>query len=144
MLTMQTKTLKGMLLNHTYRLILLCSALGAYHAKRQSQQSAPALHQVSQGPSHQAVPCAIGVHDSSWDSWQVLSGHMGARGMKGAEGRTLRAHCQDHMLHACLQQVEPLKSVREAQGVSAFKGGGRGRGLHVCVQKAWCRCQQCG
>ena len=97
-----------------YTFLLFSAA--AYHAKGQSQQSALALHQVSQGPSHQAVPCAIGVHNLGWDSRQVLSSHMGAGGVKGAEGRTLGAHCQDHMLHACLQQVEPLESRRICEG----------------------------
>lgn len=50
----------------------------------------------------------------------MLSGHIGAGGVKGAEGRTLGAHCQDHMLYACLQQVRPLShvgSVGEAWGL---------------------------
>ena len=85
-------------LDHSF----LFLSLAAYHSKGHSWKSTPALHQVSQGSSHQAVACAISVHHLGWDGWQVLSCHLGAGGVKGAEGRTLGAQCQNNMLHPCL------------------------------------------
>ena len=117
-------------------------SLAAYHSKGQSWKSTPALHQVSQGSSHQAVACTISVHHLSWDGWQVLSCHLGARGVKGAEGRTLGAHCQNDMLHACLHKVRHGGHVGYVEGghVRCVEGGGRGCAceknmLHACLHQ---------
>ena len=55
----------------------------------------------------------------------MLSCDRGARGMEGAEGRTLAAHCQNDMLHTCLQHVRRW----DCRDWARRWGGGESQGL---------------